>query len=318
MSKSAQIKALKNGKGIQYLLDAAYKIFHNPIVIHDTNYDLKAYTDVRCDDPLWNELISTGKFGMKTQEFFAKEWFTEDVANATKVVALKSDELKYDRISGYIFNKDNIKVAVITLVWSDNPFVEEDTAAFEELADKITSEVHDDEYFTAYGRAYHESLIIKLLDRIIDNPIIYTPHVQILFDGFEDYLYVAVVKTPQNDRHRNRLTYFKNLLGSKYRSFKYAIYSNYIIMIMSSRYKDFYEEQFFDRDDNPFKRNELFVGISSSFENPYELRKYYDEAVAALKNGIEKNNSQTARRRRGLFDFQSFFFWPKTARTASR
>ncbi|MCL2156063.1 MAG: hypothetical protein FWH53_10390, partial [Leptospirales bacterium] len=227
-----------------------------------------------------------------TQEFFAQECFTEEVANANKLIILKSSKLKYDRVLGNIFNRDNIKVANIVMVVCNTLIGAEDTIAFEELADKITSEIRDDEYFTAYGRAYHEAIIIKLLDGIIKEPTIYTGHVQILYDGFDDYLYVAVVDIKQNNSRQNNLAYFKNLLESKYRSFKYAIYSGYIVMIISSKHRDFYEEHFFDKDHNPFKQNNLFVGISSSFENPYELREYYDQAVAVLKDGIEKNNGK--------------------------
>ena len=297
MSKLEQIKAISNGKGIQYLLDAANKIFDNPIAMFDTNYNLKAYTNAASDDPLWNELISTGTFSMKTQEFFAQECFTEDVANANKLVILKSSKLKDDRILGYIFNRDAIKVALIVMVGGGSFFEEDIKAAFEELADKISNEIHDDEYYTAYGRAYHEDVIIKLLNRIIRDPVLYTPHMQIFMEGFEDYLYVAVVDITKDvqrtkDNHQERLLYFKNLLENKFRSFKYAIYSGYIVMIISSKHKDFYEELFFDRDSNPFKQNRLSVGISNSFENPYELLSYYNEAVVALKNGIEKNNDR--------------------------
>ena len=297
MSKLAQIKALKNGKGIQYLLDTAYSIFKNPIAMFDTNYGLKAYTDVTTDDPLWNELISTGTFSMKTQEFFAKECFTEDVANADKLVILKSSKLKYDRVLGNILNRENIKVANLIMLGCDTPLGVEDTTAFEEFIDKITGEIRDDEQLIVYGRIYNESIIIKLLDRVINEPSIYTSHVQIFHEGFEDYLYVAVVDITQNDlktegSHQTNLMYFKNLLESKYRSFKYAIYSDYIVMVMSSKHNDFNKGHFFDKDNNPFKQNNLFVGISSSFENPYVLREYYDKAVAALKDGLEENNGQ--------------------------
>ena len=163
--------------------------------------------------------------------------------------------------------------------------------------DKITDEIHDDEYFTAYGRAYHESIIIKLLDGVIKDPPIFTDYVQIFYEGFEDYLYVSVVDITQNDQrteanHQNKLNFFKDLLKNKYRAFKYAIYSDYIVMIMSSKHKDFYKINFFDEGKNPIKQNKLFVGISSSFENPYELREYYDKAVTVLKNGIKENNDQ--------------------------
>ena len=298
MKKAEQINALENGKGIQYLLDAAYKIFHNPIAMFGTdNYDLKAYTDVTTDDPIWNELISTGTFSMKTQEFFAEECFIEDVANARKPVILKSSQLKYDRILGNVYNGENIKVANVVMVALDIVFDEDNTAAFEGLIDKITVEIHDDEYYTAYGRAYHESVIVKLLDGIIKNPAIYTDYVQIFYDNFKDYLYVAVVDIAQNTlknkgSNQDMLLYFKSLLEGKYRSFKYAIYSGYIVMVMSSKSKDFYEGIFFDKDNNPFKENNLLVGISGSFENPYELRNYYDKAAAALKNGLAKNDDQ--------------------------
>jgi len=297
MDKLAQIKALSKGNGIQYLLDAAHNIFHNPIAMFDTYYNLKAYTDVASDDPLWNELISTGTFSMQTQEFFAQEYFTEDVANADKLVILKSGELKHDRILGYIFNRENIRVALIVMVGLDALTGAEDIAAFEGLADKITDEIHDDDYFTSYGRAYHEAIIVKLLDGIIKDPTIYNPHVQILCDGFEAYIYASVVDVSHNnmetkESHQNTLAHFKSLLENSYRSLRYAIYSDSIVMIMSSKQKDFTEGLFFDKDNNLFTHNNLFVGISSSFENPYELRKYYDQAVTVLKNGIEKSKGR--------------------------
>ena len=289
MNKLAQIEKLENGNGIQFLLDSAHKIFHRPIAMFDINYDLKAYTDVPSDDPIWNELVSTGTFNIKTQEFFAQELFTEAVANTDKLVILKSSKLKHDRIVGYIFNREGIKVALIVMVGLDTLSGVEDTAAFEKLADKISNEIHDDEYFTTYGRAYHETIIIKLLDHAFNIPIIYTGYVQIFLEGFDDYLYVAVVDVTRSDIEQNKMEFFKKLIENSYPSFKYAIYSDYIVMVMSSGHKDF---RFFNKGNNPFKQNNLLVGISRSFENPYELRKHYDEAVAALKNGIKSKTDQ--------------------------
>jgi len=289
MNKLSHIEILENGKGIQFLLDSAHKIFNRPIAVFDINYDLKAYTDVVSDDPIWNELVSTGTFSLKTQEFFAQELFTEAVANTDKLVILKSSKLKHDRIVGYIFNKEDIKVALIVMVGLDTLSAEEDTEAFEKLADKISREIHDDEYFTAYGRAYHESIIVKLLDQAFNIPIIYTGYVQIILEGFEDYLYVAVVDITQSGIQQNKSEFFKKLIEDTYPSFKFAIYSDYIVIIMSAGHKNFH---FFNNDGNFFKQNNLFVGVSSSFENPYELRKYYGEAVAALKNGIKSNTDQ--------------------------
>ncbi|MCL2156350.1 MAG: hypothetical protein FWH53_11860 [Leptospirales bacterium] len=291
-----QVKALENGEGIQYLLDAACKIFTNPIYMIDSYYNLIAYSDVTVDDPIWNELITTGTFSLQALEVMVKENVLEDLTNSDKIILLKRDRWKGDRMSGHIFNKENIWVGQITMYEYNTPFDRETKTAYEALTDKISCEICDYDYFTTLAMTNHENRINELLDKAVNNPLIYNPQAQILYSGFEDYLYVAVVSIPRNNIidnvHRSRLSYFKSLLKTKYKSFKYAVHSEYIVMLMSSKYNDFYDEQFFNKDNNLFKQNNMFVGISNSFENIYELREYYDQAVVALKNGIEKNNDR--------------------------
>ena len=291
MNRLSQIEALANSKGVKYLLDAAREVFNNPIVMFDTNYNLIAYTELFPDDPLWKELTETGTFSLKTQEFFAQEYFTEDAANASKMVILKSKKLKYDRMLGNIINGDRIKVANIIMCES-TPFEEEDTEAFVKLADKISSEIVDDEFYLKYGRDYHEDKINKLLDKIIHDPLIYTAHVQILYDGFDDYLYVAVVDVSRNSVHENKLQYFKSLLESMYRMFKFSIYHDRIVMVMSSKLKKFDKRLYFGTHNNFLEQNNLYIGISGSFESLYELRENYDQAVIALEKGIGDGNGQ--------------------------
>ena len=284
MNKLEQVKAMKSGKGLQYLLDAARMIFHNPILMFEIDDHLIAFTDDDVDDPIWNELISTGTFSMKTLEFFAKEYFSECIANADKVAVVRSPELKYGIMAGHIFNRENVKVGIVAMYEYWASFDEDTLAAFELFSAKITNEIRHDEHFIELGRAFHEDMINRLLDRNIRNPLVYTPHLQILYDGFDDYLYVAVVDVSRNVSRQNGLEYFKQLLMAKNRSYKYAVYSGYIVMVMSSRYKSFYEELFFEEYHGLFKKNNLYAGVSGSFENLHELREHYGRAVAALKN----------------------------------
>ena len=310
MSKVKQVKAIENGKGIQYLIDAAKTIFHNPISVTDTNYRLIAFTDDSIDDPIWTEMTSTGTFSMKTQKFFAKESFTENIANADKCTILKSDELKYDRMASHIFNRENVKIGLASMYECYTSFDEEIQVAFELFADKISGEIRNDEYFTAFGRIFHEDMINKLLDGVISDPLLYTPHIQVLYDGFEDYIYVAVVDVSRSGDGQNNLEYFKNLLINADRSYKYAIYSDYIVVIMSSKQKYVYEKLFFNKHRSLFKENNLFAGVSSGFENLYELRDYYDEAVAALKNVIEYDGT-------GVFFYNKYREYPKQSKSKS-
>ena len=292
MSMSAQIKALDESKGIQHLLDAAYEVLQNPIAMFDTTYALQAHTDITSDDPLWNELVTTGTFSMETQVFFANECFTEEVANADRLVVLKSAKLAYDRILCNVFNRDMIKVANVIIVESNQPFGEEEPAALMELTDKISRIIREDEYYSAYGRASHQAMIRDLLDGRIRDPLIHAPHVQILYEGFNDYLYVAVVSLPQGGNPQDTRKQFYDLLTSAYPSFKFAVYGDDIVMLMSSKHSSFDEKLFFDVQNNPFKENNLFVGISSSFENLYLLREHYDNALAAREEGLAANDGR--------------------------
>ena len=295
MNKLEQIKALENGKGIRFLLYAAYKIFNNPIYMIDANYNLIAFTDVPVDDPYWNELVTTGTFSIKAQEFLAKEHMIENVVNSDKIAVVKSNSLEHRRMTGHIFNRDNIWVGLIT-IYEYTPFNAANMAAYEILTDKISNEIRDYEYFTTFGDSFYEDNINKLLSGTVKDPLLYNPQAQILYNGFKDYLYAAVVSIPRNNIqdniHQNRLTYFKSLLKGKYPSYKYAIYSDYIVILMSSKHRYLCDTPFYASQYNFFDENDLFAGISGSFENIYELRNYYDQAVAALKNGIEYNRDK--------------------------
>ncbi|MCL2129134.1 MAG: hypothetical protein FWH35_02140 [Treponema sp.] len=290
MKKSEEIKKLENGNGIQYLLNTAYKILGNPIFMIDANYNLIAITDVPVDDPNWNELVTTGTFSQETMEILANEGLIEEITNAEKVAILRSDKLKYAKITGHVFNRDNIRVGLVMMSECSIPFDAENTAAFEALADKITSEIRNYDYFTMLAMTYHEDKINLLLDGAVKNPLLYNPQAQILYDDFEDYLYVAVVSLERNNIlehiHRSRLEYFKSMLKTKYKMFKYSVYADHIVVLMSSKNKNSYGVPFFSAHANLFEQNGLSMGISSSFENIYELRIYYDQAVAALKNGL--------------------------------
>ena len=296
MNKIEQINAFETGRGIQYILDSAYDVLCNPIYMVDVNYNLIAYTDTPNDDRIWNELITAGTLGLETLELLANECIIEDIANANKTVYLENDKLQYNKAAGHIFNRDNLGAGVIIMTEYNTPFDEEILSAFEALADKIEVEIQDNDYFTMLAMAYHEDKINLLLDGSVINPVFYNPQAHILYSDFDDYLYLAVVHLMQNDIydhvHQNRLVYYKSMLKSMFQSFKFSVYGDSIVMLMSSKNRFFNGLQFFSSHSGLFEENRLCMGISESFENMYELRKYYDQAIAALTKGMERKSDR--------------------------
>ena len=290
-----RVRDLENGRSVQFLTDSAYRIFGSPVYVIDAFYNLIAFSGVLAEEPFWNELIRTGTFPADAMELMADEQIVKDVAYSDKVVRLKSDKLTGDLISGHIYNGDNIWVGETTMS-EKTPFDAEGIAAFEELLNKISSEISDNDYFTKQPAIFFENTINKLLDRDIENTPVNNPQAQIIHYGLNKYLYVAVVTAVRNNIlesvHKNRLTYFQSLLKTVYKSCRYAVYSDHIVMLMSSEYGEYDKALPLGLDHSIFEHNDLHAGVSGSFENIFELRKYYDQAAAALKNGLAANDSR--------------------------
>ena len=290
-----KVRALENGKGIQYLTDSAYRIFASPLYLLDAFYNLVAFSGDLADSPIWSELIKTGTFSTDAMEIMADEDVVRDVSYSDRIVRLKSDKLRSNVLSGHIFNGDNIWVGELSM-FEIIPFDTGQMAAFDMLLDKISSEIRDYDYFTIQPAMFFEHTINRLLDKTLDNTLANNPQAQIMHYGLENYLFVAVVYSARNNMleriHRNRLSYFLSLLKTRYKSFRYAVYFDHLVVLMSSKHGDFHEALPLGQDYSLFEYNNLYAGVSDGFENIYEIRKYYDQAAAALKDGLERDDGR--------------------------
>lgn len=285
-----QINSLESGKGLQYLLNESYKILENPLVLFNMEYKLLSYSrDIVTDDWIWNEIVENGIFSNKTIEFFKDADFLDTAASTKSIALLTSANLKYDRLYGRIFNSDNSTVADLVLMASNRPFRDDDPIVFEALCEKISNEVSASEFYQQYGVAYHETLICELLGSHIADKIIYSDHVANLYEGLKANLFVAVVDTSKCNIKNNSLENYRDLFKRMQPELKYAIYSNYIVIIVSTDDMALDVTKDFIKLSELFEQSNIYAGVSNSFENLFDLRKYYKEAVDALTRGLESN-----------------------------
>lgn len=291
-NKIELVKALRNGIGIQHLLNEAYKILGNPLYIHDRDDKLLAYTDnVITDDPIWNEIVAYNSVSSETLELLINERFGEAVANAKRIAFLTSDKLKYDRILGKLFNSDNTRMASVDVIACKKPFEDEDPMVFEEFCKILSQELSKNELYQNYGKIYQENIIRQLIDgSIIDRPY-YSGRIEDIYKGLKVYLYLAVADISECDPKHAKLRYFTDLFKHIQPEFEYSIYSDYIVIIMSSDNTSLNVKEDLNKLYRLFERNNIYVGISSHFENLFELHKHYIEAVHALNTVLKNTNS---------------------------
>jgi len=289
--KKTLIKA--QGKGLEYVLNIAYQILGNPIAIFDIAYNLLTNTEnIVTDDSLWNELTATGKFCHDTVHFFNTELFISAVANADIVAFLKSDKLKYDRINGKLFDNNNIQLGNMIVVACYKPFENKDYTLIETICEFLSVELQNSEYRHKIGHIFQDSLISDLIEEKIPDKEILENKMGNLYTNLKANLYAAVVDITQYEHTLTHLEYFRDLFEHAQEEFKYYIYLNNIVIIISTNNlilsikKDLYNLN------KLFEKYKLFAGISGRFQNLFELNKYYRQALNALNYGLNLNVGQ--------------------------
>jgi len=289
--KKRELKSLKNGKGMQNLLNQLYRVLGNPVATFDLSYNLIAYADdVITDDPLWNELIATGSFGTDTLTVFKSENWIDAVANCDKLALLNSDKLKYDRINAKIFDKDKTRIANLIVVACDKPFEDGDPELIVDICDILSKEIRASEFYQKLDRAYQETLICDLLSGYPIDKLLVTAKLTDIDRDMALNIYLAVVKVPQDKL--DKLGHFRDLFKQTQRKYKYYIYNDYIVILISTNNPQLSVNIELRKLRNLFIQENMHAGISSSFDNLYELRKHYLEAANALDNGLKNNSDQ--------------------------
>lgn len=297
--KLEQLKAIESGGGVQHLLNEAHKILGNPIIMHDMEYKLMAHTEnIVTDDPIWNELVTTDTVTPDRLELYKDEGFFDAVANAEKVTYLISDKLKYDRIFGKLFIKDLFQVGCVVITACDKTFEDDDLELFEVFCDILSEELSRDEFYQNYGQTYLETLVGKLIDGDIEDKKLYIAHVESIYHHCKENLYLTVVDIAKCDPEYTRLAYFRDFFKRTQPCFEYAVYSNFIVIIVSTDDVTLNVEKGLNGLNGLFEEYNLYAGVSSRFDNLFELRKYYKEAVSALNHGLSGGSG----RRIFLFD----------------
>ena len=287
-TKLNQLYEIEQGKGLQYVLDKTREIMGNPALIFDMEYKLIASpTDAENDDPIWCEFMTHGKLSDETIEFFKNESFIDSVANCTQfdgVTYLLSDNLEYDRIFGQVYNRDQLPVADLVMVACENPFEDYTPELIKTVCSILSEEISLDDDYQSYGQSYQESIIGKLIEGNISDKGVYSGHVSNIDRGLKPNIFIAVAEVPQVNPEYAHLAALRDSCKRAEPSFKYAIYSGYVIIIISSSKLAINFKKDLCNLLNLFEKEKISVGISSRFENLFELHKYYLEAVYALRS----------------------------------
>lgn len=290
---SALQKELRQGRGLKHLMGVAYKILGNPIVMIDLCYRCLLYTDIgTTDDPIWNEVFQYGRFSDSTVDFFYTEGFVEISAKADVVYLLKSDQLEHERLCGKLFDEEGMQIGCITVFAFHKPIEPEDYKLVEIICESLSLEIQQSDFYQSMERVFQESVICDLIEGKSFDPQVEEPRIEDLYTNLKPYLYLVVVDITQYEHTLSHLAYFRDLFERMEKDAKFYIYLNNIVMIFSDDQPSLSVQQKLPELCSLFVKHHFYAGISNSFDNIYELKQYYRQALNALNYGMATDNGQ--------------------------
>ena len=292
LNKKERLKKLK-GTGIQHILNSAYEILGNPILMFDTSYNLLAFTEgIVTDDWLWNELTTLGTFSHETVDFFNSEHFILSYAESEVVSLMQSDKLKYDRMNGKLFDRDNVQLGDINVTACSKPFEENDMELIEFLCEILSIELQNSEFYQNIERVYQESLLDDFIEGNVSDSDTAKSRVEKLHSELKPNLYVAVVDVTLYEQTNTHLAYFRDLFRKLQPEYKYYVHLNNIVIIINTDYTILSVKRDLDKLNEFFAKYTICAGVSRSFSDLYELREHFRQAINALNYGLKSKRKQ--------------------------
>jgi hypothetical protein len=278
----------------QRILDTAYRLIGNPIVLIDTSYNLLARTEnTVSDDPLWNELVDMGRFSHETVDFFNTAGFIQAVAGSDVVSCLKSDSLKYDRACGKFFDRDGIQLGDIVVVACYRPF---ETADFEKIiltCELISEDIRRDVFHmteSVFGGEIIDSLLSSRADERVSS----------LRAELKPNIHVAVADVSVYEHTLSHLAYFRDVFSRLQTECRYFVHLNNIVILIGTDGEALRVERDMGALNDFFTRYQVFVGVSGAFRELSEFRARYTQALEALNHGMAQSGG------RHVFKYDTF------------
>ena len=280
------IFTVTNNKGLQVLLDEAYKILRNPMIIIDNSYKILAMN---------KEVTSINEnFNLQIQLGYLLEENLADIKSAKVYEAMRQTKLPYyskDPKSGltwinslvYVYG---IEAAHLGVIETEKKFTPQDQEFIHFLCNLISLELQkNDSYIRNHG-IMHNVFLSELLEGIITSPaLIDIRSRQLDWQTSGNFCIMTIFDKSHslfNKKAANISEYLKPIFPNSH----WAVYENKIVFLLSLKDKHF--EAYLENDSrlmSYLKDNELVASFSTVFKELTSTTNAYRQSLKAFELG---------------------------------
>lgn len=295
------LEYLSRKDGLQSAVDQAFHVFHNPIFVIDINFHLIAATwDVMRQLHIQDDFILSKELDDKSFDLITKKNRIHDKIMKSDIpLRAYNDNLGYEQLYCAINPQKNLGHIVISAV--NRPFEEIDLELLTVFKKFVALQINQDPFFHSAKGYDYEYFLKAILDQQLSRKNIYSPYTKSMIKKFTGNLYCLVFDLLQS-KLAFGTTHVRDLIETRFPSAKSLIYHGQVIFILSFPENHFISSEYLEALKNLCQENDLYAGLSNCFQDIFQLRSYYQQALYTIELGIEQNDSAR------LFNYKDYYF----------
>jgi sugar diacid utilization regulator len=284
------LNALSEGKGLQHIVDVAFELLGNPILISDLSHKILAHTrKIDFGDPIWNELVSKGYRTYSLVLTGNSRGLFERIRRSGLpfIVPASGDpgdksEFRYPKIYANISIADKT-IGYISVVGVWKPFDINDIETVMLLSRVISQEMQKDRFFRNSRGMMLEYFISELMEEKITDSWAMEERMKYLNLEFKGNIYLMVIRAgkrlPENFIQNSLNRFDLENYG------RTIIYNDDILMIAARNNEIINPEADLGGLVGLMSENGMYIGVSRCFRSLVNIREAYDQALKALEIG---------------------------------
>lgn len=307
------LESLAQESGLQRIVEIGYEMLGNPFTVTDMSNKSIAITKnakLINDDPVWNELVTSGYTSFTSWSFYVSNKLVELVDTNESPFFWNDTYSKYPRIMGNI-KIGSKQIACIAVCAHEKPFKESDLELTSLLCKAISVELQKNEFIHFSRGLMHESFTEDLLEGKITDYKVINERIKTLNLKFKSNLFVLTIDISNFASSQTSLTFMRNEFEKKITNSKAVVHAEKIVMIISCDNAKLFLKAEVESLKEFLKTSNMYAGISRCFNSLVEVPNHYQQSLNALKLGMHINREAV------LFKYEDYAIYHFTDICAS-
>jgi len=295
------LESLSQESGLQRIVEIGYDMLGNPFSINDmSNKTIAITNNAQCnDDPVWNEIVSSGYSSFTSWSFYVTNKLVEMVDTCESPFFWTDAYSKYPRIMGSI-KIGSKQIACIAVCAHERPFKESDLELTSLLCKAISIELQKNKFIHYSRGLMHESFTKDLLEGKVTDDKVISERIKTINFKFKRNLFVLTIDISHFAGSETSLTFMRNEFEKKISNSKAVVHAENIVMIISYDHEQKSLKAELEGLKGFLKTSNMYAGISRCFNSLVEVRDHYLQSLKALKLGILIDKEA------GLFKYEDY------------